>query len=219
MKISKRSFVGLAVISFVSIGLAGCSSEDTSSEKEVALVESELVETADAALAESAEPVVEKEESVIGKRSNPVPLNETIEFPVEYANEDWTETYTGMATMSISTVIRSEAALATLVSENQFNEPAPEGYEWMIFTVDMGLTEGDIDNPYTPMDMFTIIDAGGSEIPQDIYPSFDGNDFGYTAMFPDGKSTGRVAKIVKVGEDPLIVYSEGFTASYYFATH
>lgn len=214
----KKHLLSLTAMAVVSFGLFGCSTEKSSEEKEVALVETTKAES-EKATVESKEPKEEpKVESVIGKRSNPVPLGETIQFPVEYSNEDWTETFQGKATMTISDIVRGQEAMDTLIAENQFNEAAPEGFEWMIFTVTMTLVEGDIDNPYMPMDMFTIIDAGGSEVPQDIYPSFDGNDFGYTSIFPDGNASGRVAKIVKSGEDPLIVYSEGFTNTYYFAT-
>lgn len=213
MKMNKKNLSSLATLFVLGLILTGCSTGNAG-EKEVSLVESTQSEAKES----TSNKEEDKTNSQIGKRSNPVPLGETVEFPVEYANEDWSETFKGRATLSISDIIRGQEALDILMSENEFNETAPEGYEWMIFTTSMKLIEGDEDYPYVPLNIFTVIDESGSEIPQDLYATFDGNEFGFTDIFPGGTATGRIAKVVKVDEQPLLSFSEGLINTYYFST-
>lgn len=157
------------------------------------------------------------EASVIGKRSNPVPLGQAIEIPVEYSNEDWTEDYEGTISLQISGITKGQAALDTLMVENQFNEAPPEGMEWVIFDVTMKLLDGNQDTPYTTSSAFNIISSLGSEIAQDTYGTLDGNSFGYTDLFPGAEVSGRVVKYAPIGDNFLISYDENYSASFYFS--
>ena len=157
------------------------------------------------------------EASVIGKRSNPVPLGQSIEIPVEYSNEDWTENYEGTISLQINGVTKGQAAMDTLMAENQFNEAPPEGMEWVIFDVTMKLLDGNQDTPYTTSPAFDIISSSGSEIAQDTYGTLDGNEFGYTDIFPGAEASGRVVKYAPIGDNFLISYDENFSASFYFS--
>ncbi|WP_320164944.1 hypothetical protein [uncultured Trichococcus sp.] len=157
------------------------------------------------------------ESSAFGKRSNPVPLGQAIEIPVEYSNEDWTENYEGTISLQINGITKGQAALDTLMAENQFNEAPPEGMEWVIFDVTLKLLDGNQDIPYTTFPSFDIISSSGSEIAQDAYASLDGNEFGYTDLFPDAEVSGRVVKYAPIGDNFLISYDENFSASFYFS--
>jgi hypothetical protein len=167
------------------------------------------------------EPATEAESEVststVGKRSNPVPLGQAIEIPVEYSNEDWTETYEGTISLQINGITKGQAALDTLKAENQFNEAAPEGMEWVIFDVTMKLLDGNQDTPFTILPNFEIVSSSGSEIAQDAYASLDGNEFGYTDIFPGAETSGRVVKYAPIGDNFLISYDENYSASFYFS--
>lgn len=157
------------------------------------------------------------EASVIGKRSNPVPLGQAVEIPVEYSNEDWTENYEGTISLQINGITKGQAALDTLMAENQFNEAAPEGMEWVIFDVTIKLLDGNQDTPFTILPNFEIVSSSGSEIAQDAYASLDGNEFGYTDIFPGAETSGRVVKYAPIGDNFLISYDENYSASFYFS--
>ena len=158
------------------------------------------------------------ESSAVGKRSNPVPLGQAIEIPVKYSNDDWTENYEGKVSLQINSITKGQAALDTLMAENQFNEPAPEGMEWVIFDVTMKLLDGNQDTPYTTSPAFDIISSVGSEIAQDTYGTLDGNEFDYTDIFPGAEVSGRVVKYAPIGDSFLISYDEGYSTSYYFSS-
>ncbi|MFZ2262916.1 MAG: DUF4352 domain-containing protein, partial [Trichococcus flocculiformis] len=157
------------------------------------------------------------ESSAAGKRSNPVPLGQAIEIPVEYSNEDWTENYEGTISLQINGITKGQAALDTLMAENQFNEAPPEGMEWVIFDVTMKLLDGNQDTPYTTSPAFDIISSSGSEIAQDTYGTLDGNEFNYNDIFPGAEVSGRVVKYAPIGDNFLISYDENFSASFYFS--
>ena len=157
------------------------------------------------------------EASVIGKRSNPVLLGQAIEIPVEYSNDDWTENYEGTISLQISGITKGQAALDILMAENQFNEAPPEGMEWVIFDVTMKLLDGNQDTPFTILPNFEIVSSSGSEIAQDAYASLEGNEFGYTDIFPGAEASGRVVKYAPIGDNFLISYDENFSASFIFS--
>jgi hypothetical protein len=168
---------------------------------------------------EGTEPVDETstEDLAAGKRSNPVPLGQAIEIPVEYSNEDWTENYEGTISLQVNGITKGQAALDTLMAENQFNEAPPEGMEWVIFDVTMKLLDGNQDTPFTILPNFEIVSSSGSEIAQDAYASLDGNEFGYTDIFPGAEVSGRVVKYAPIGDNFLISYDENYSASFYFS--
>lgn len=157
------------------------------------------------------------ESSAVGKRSNPVSLGQAIEIPVTYSNEDWTENYEGTISLQINGITKGQAALDTLMAENQFNEAPPEGMEWVIFDVTLKLLDGNQDTPYTTFPPFDIISSSGSEIAQDAYASLDGNEFGYSDIFPGAEASGRVVKYAPTGDNFLISYDENYSASFYFS--
>lgn len=168
---------------------------------------------------ESSESKVEADENDnLGKRSNPVPISEWIEFQdIYYESLESFDEIEGTYKLRITEVERGESAFEQLKSENQFNEPAPEGYEWIIATFEIEMLTGDEDAPYSLAPYITVMSSSGNEVPQDDYGTLDGNEFGYVDLFPGGTHSGRVTNYVPEGDEALLVYEYGFDSSIYFS--
>jgi hypothetical protein len=80
----------------------------------------------------------------------------------------------------------------------------------------MKLLDGNQDTAYTTSPAFDIISSSGSEIAQDTYGTLDGNEFGYTDLFPGAEASGRVVKYAPMGDNFLISYDENYSAAFYF---
>lgn len=157
----------------------------------------------------------EKEQkSVLGKRSNPAPVDTPVSIKSTVYSNDSDEQAEGQFEIKINNIIRGEEAFKQLAAENQFNEAAPEGYEWLLFTVTLGVK---IDNPdiaHYVAPTFNVFDMNGSPVPQDIsvvVPS----EFGNTDVYDGGSVTGNEAVIVPVGQDVLIEYDDFGTGAFF----
>lgn len=149
-----------------------------------------------------------EETTELGKRSNPVPLGETITFSTNYYT-DAEDKIPASVSMVLSNVIRGDDAYNFLMEANQFNEAAPEGYEWIIFDVSLKLDEGSVDDPYRVSNTFNVIDSSGSEVTQSGYASFaNGEEFGWVDIYEGGKATGKTAVIAPVGDTSLVEFSD-----------
>ena len=159
------------------------------------------------------EEVVESEKadtgSAVGKRSNPAPLDEPQEVAVQYYDDNGEE-IDGKVMITVSNVVRGEEAYNQLLEENEFNEDAPEGHEWVIFDVKMTLEEGSMDEPFnTSMINIIPISSDGSEVPQTSYATFtDGTDFGWKDLYEGGTDSGKVGKIVPIDDETTIKLSD-----------
>ncbi|GGA71467.1 hypothetical protein [Ornithinibacillus halotolerans] len=145
--------------------------------------------------------------SNLGKRSNPVPVGESVTLSSNVYSDDGEEAK-GEFTISLTNFQRGQEVMDFLLSENQFNEQPPEGHEWMMFDVSI---EANIDNPdisYYVAPSFNVLDANGSPVPQDIYPTFDTGEFGYEDLYDGGKLTGKAAVVVPTDEEVLVEYSD-----------
>lgn len=147
--------------------------------------------------------------SAVGKRSNPAPLNEPQEMEVRYYDND-SEGIDGKVMITVSNVMRGEEAYNQLIEENEFNDAAPEGHEWVIFDVKMTLEEGSMDDPFnTSMISITPISSDGSEVPQNTYATFaDGTDFGWKDIYEGGTDSGKVGKIIPINDETTIEISD-----------
>lgn len=214
-------FIALVII-VVSVALFGGeddesdTSDTASTEDVVENVEAEDTDSEEELEEEVAEEPKEKEASNVGKRSNPVPLGTAFQFEDTYSDDDF-NSLDAVFELTVLDVIRGDEAYDILVSENQFNEPAPEGMEWAIISLEGRLIEGDEDVPYTVVPWFSVVDSSGSEISQDDYGTFDGNEYGYVDLFPGGTTTGRIAKYIPLGDDTLLVLDEFWGSGIYFS--
>lgn len=204
MKLKRLLMLFLSVL--LTVFLMACGGNGT---EEPSDVENENLEEPDS---------IEMEEDNLGKRSSPVPVGKWIEFTDTYYEslDSWDE-IEGHFKLRITEVIRGDEALYQLMEENQFNEPAPDGNEWIIVNFEIEMLEGDEDVAYTVSPYISVLSSSGNEIPQDNYGTLDGNEFGYVDLFPGGIHSGRQAKYVPVGDDSLLVYETGFDKSIYFS--
>ncbi|WP_368646218.1 hypothetical protein AB4027_04880 [Alkalibacterium putridalgicola] len=148
----------------------------------------------------------------LGKRTNPVPLNESIQFTVQIVDYE-AEEYNpeeGLLEVTLSNPVTGDDAYAFLLEENQFNEEAPEGYEWIVFDIEATLLEGDENIPYMPMPTISTVSESGAESPDGHYATLN-NEFGYIDLFDGGTTSGKQAAIAPVDEPYLIKWSEEST--------
>lgn len=143
----------------------------------------------------------EVDKSNWGKRSSPVPLGESIEvIDKEYGAE---ETFSARLNLKIDNIIRGEEAYDILISENRFNEPAPEGLEWAIIELEVEYLNGSEDYPYSPRIRFDIFDATGKQVDQSDWGTLSVH-FSDTDIFPGVTHSGREVYLVPEGEDFLL---------------
>ena len=161
---------------------------------------------------------LEESSSNLGKRSNPVPIGQWIEFEdTYYESLESFDAIDGKFKLRITGVERGEEATEQLIKENQFNQAAPEGHEWVIASLEIEMLEGDEDAPYTVVPFISIVSSSGNEISQDDWATLDGNEFGHVDLFPGGSHSGRITKYIPDGDDSLMVYEFMLDSSIYFS--
>lgn len=154
----------------------------------------------------------------LGKRSNPVPIGEWIEFKdTYYESIESSDQIEGTFKLRITEVERGDSAFEQLIEENEFNEPAPEGHEWIIAHFETEMLDGDEDSPYTVVPFINVMSSSGNEVSQDEYGTLDGDEFGYVDLFPGGSHSGRVTNYVPEGDESLLVYEYGLESGIYFS--
>ena len=87
---------------------------------------------------------VEKEKAM-GTRSNPLPFGDTITVK-ENIYDDSFNAYASSLEITLLDTIRGEEAWTILKEENEFNEPAEEGYEYVLVKVKGFLKESETDD-------------------------------------------------------------------------
>lgn len=158
-----------------------------------------------------------EETSVVGKRSNPIPLGNTATWDLTYYGSGG-ERVQGNVSLTFSEVVRGDEAYNSLLTFNRFNKVAPEGYEWLYFTATLTLNEGSADIPYTVTPNFIVFDSSGSEVSQSEYATFlSGEEFGFKSLFVGGTATGKVGKFVPIDDKVLIEYRDWNNEDLFFA--
>lgn len=159
----------------------------------------------------------EESDSNVGKRSNPVSLGEKVQMTVNiYESIDSFDSEEGILEVAITNIIDGDEAFDFIMNENQFNDEAPEGYQWIILDVEATLVEGSEDNPYTPIPYITTVSDSGEETPDlGVYASIE-NEFGWNDLFNGGSTSGKIAVLAPTAEDYLIKWDEGFINSIFF---
>lgn len=147
----------------------------------------------------------EAKESEVGNRSNPVPLGKSATWNVLYGDSN-DEPIEGTITTTISDIVRGDEAYQQLLTDNEFNEEAPEGYEWLLFNLKLTLDDGSDDDAFNTSQISIIpIASDGSEVDQTTYATFaEGTDFGYKDIYKGGTDEGKVGLLVPVDDDTLI---------------
>ena len=195
------------------IALVACGADTVDNEEEVVVDDIEEVETVEES---EVEEETSEKESEYGKRSNPVPVGEWVSIE-ENLYDDEDNVLDAVLDLRITDVVRGEEALGILKNENQFNEEAPDGHEWVIVSLEAKLVEGDEDVPFNVYPWFSIIDSTGSEVSQDDWGTLDGDEYGYVDLFEGGETSGRYVFYTLEGDDTLLSYEQFLNGSTYFS--
>jgi len=169
----------------------------------------------------AAKEVVEKEaeeivvEKPIGTRSNPLPFGETITVK-ENIYDDSYNAYESLLEITLLETIRGDAAWAIIEKENMYNEPAAEGFEYVLIKVKGFLKESktDDDSLYFSNMSFNFVSNEGEvyEWVSAVVPNELSKE-----LYNGGAGEGFIANQVKIGDDFKVSYdsSEGSPVFFY----
>jgi len=154
--------------------------------------------------------------SAVGKRSNPVLNGQTASFDLTYYDDTYNK-IPGNASITLANPVRGQAAYDALMSYNQFNSPAPEGLEWLIFDVNLTLNAGSPDYAFNSGSIyFKVIGSDGSQVDQNEWGVLD-DDFGNNDLYAGGTDWGQEAVLVPIGDTGVLIEANGFsTPSVFF---
>lgn len=178
--------------SLLMIFSAACASEETGVEtKEKTASEPEK---------KTEEKKEEKKESAKGSRSNPVTFKEAAVISQDIYDDN-SDSYKAKLELSILEVTRGQQAFDILKKENEFNEPAPDGFEWVLVKAKGKVVEAETeDHPYwLSGSNFKFVGSDGKVSNEDV-----------SAVVPDeladelyngAEGEGFFAGVVKVNDD------------------
>jgi len=137
-------------------------------------------------------------------RSTPAPVNTTI----TYNHEDYTSKYS--AQFSVGEVIRGDAAWQMIKQRNQFNDPAPEGLEYVLAKISVKVLSN--DNPNEALNFneyhFKLISSEGKEYDS---PSVVTPEELSLKLYPGASGSGYVALLVsKSDKNPVLTYGRDY---------
>ncbi|WP_438317281.1 hypothetical protein [Sporosarcina sp. FA9] len=194
--------------------LAACGDIDEKNSREVTPTN----EFGATAVTEATEEEVEVEEVVekpVGTRSNPLPFGDTITVK-ENIYDDSFNSYESALDITLLELIRGEAAWEVIKNENMFNEPAAEGFEYVLIKAKGFLKESETDDDslyFSNMNFKFVSNEGevyewGSVvIPNELSKE----------LYNGGTGEGFIANQVKIGDDFKLSYdsSEGSPVFFY----
>jgi len=158
----------------------------------------------------SQKPETDEEEK--GTRTNPVPFGESAMRLIDINDPDQNF---GFLRLTLSNLISGEEAYNFLLNENQFNEQAPEGYQWIVFDVTAELIEGSENEPYVSYPQISTVSESGSESPDGHYAVVN-EEYGGDDLYKGGTNTGKIATIAPVDEDYTIKWIEDYGEPVFF---
>ncbi|WP_235991745.1 hypothetical protein [Metabacillus schmidteae] len=191
--------------------LGGCG-QDT---KDITVDEEEKQQTD--ASEESEEPENKEEtESKLGSRSNPVPFKKTATVDDELYNDEG-DSFPIKFDLTIVEVDRGDAAYKKLVSMNEYNEAAPEGYEWVLAKTKVKFVESATEDLAFHIDgimNFTMVSENGDIYSGDIIGTTE-PDFSFE-MYVGSEKEGYISGLVKTGEKAQLRYEEMLGGQVFF---
>lgn len=140
----------------------------------------------------------ESTDSNQGKRSNPYTLADTFEMDVQYSDPD-SDDYApidGRIKVTFNNVTTGQEAQDFLTSENEFNDQAPEGFQWMVFDTSVELLEGSEDVPFNLFLTEQIYDADGASVDNSEHMAFSNNQLSDQSIFPGATAQGNIVLLV-----------------------
>jgi len=190
--------------------LAACGDIDEKNDREVTPKNEEG--------AEAEKEVAEKEvikEKPVGTRSNPLPFGETITVK-ENIYDDSYNAYESYLEITLLESIRGEEAWAIILKENMYNEPAADGFEYVLMKVKGFLKESETedDSLYFSNMNFNFVSNEGEvyEHASVVVPNELSKE-----LYSGGTGEGFIANQVKIGDDFKVSYdsSEGSPVFFY----
>lgn len=210
LKLNKRFILLIVgVLTLLLLAACGQDTEDNTTSDESQQVETEPPAETEAEPDGIEEPVEEEEtEPEIGTRSNPVPLHSTATIDSELYNDEG-ESFPVKFDLTVTEVMRGESAYEALRSMNEFNDPAPEGYEWVLAKTKVNFVESETEDLSLFIDgimNFDMVSESGDIYSGDIIGTTD-PDFSFE-MYVGSEKEGYIADLVKTGEDAQLRYEE-----------
>jgi hypothetical protein len=203
MKNILNNWVSLSIFVLFAIALLGACGQDT---QDITLKEdgNKQEET------KKTEATEKKEEtkSKLGSRSNPVPFQVTATVDDELYNDNG-DALPIKFDLTVLEVVRGDAAYQSLKSMNEFNETAPEGYEWVLAKTKVKFIESETEDLAFNIDgtmNFEMVSESGDIFSGDIYASTE-PDFSFE-MYVGNEKEGYIARLVKIGENAQLRYEE-----------
>ncbi|WP_010676881.1 hypothetical protein [Bacillus timonensis] len=203
----------LIAIGFLSIFLLVACGQDT---KDIEVKEDEPQQ--EQAETEKADDTEKKEntESKLGSRSNPVPFQKTATVDDELYN-DQGDAFAIKFDLTVLEVTRGEEAFNKLKGMNEYNEPAPEGYEWVLAKTKVKFVESETQDIPLFIDgvmNFTMVSESGDIFSGDVYAVTD-PDFSFE-MYVGNEKEGYISGLVKTGEKAQLRYEEFLGGNVFF---
>lgn len=194
--------LGIAMILLV----AGCGDIDEKNDREVNSAQDTGKEVNEEA---EVEEEVEEKEKAVGVRSNPLPFGDTITVK-ENIYDDSFNAYASSFEITLLEVIRGDEAWKVIEEENPYNEPAEEGYEYVLVKAKGVLTESETEDDFlwaSSMN-FDFVSSGGEVY--DWVSVVTPNEF-EKELYNGGTVEGYISGQVKTGDDFKVSYnsSEG----------
>lgn len=158
-----------------------------------------------------------KEDNKVGTRSNPVKLNEVATIKTKTMDDDYND-YETTVDLSVEKVIRGEEAQSQLKKMNEFNEDAPEGYEWVLVSAKVKVVDSETeDHPFTidGIMYFKFVSESGDVYSGDIVGTTE-PEFSFE-MYKGNEKEGYIAGLVKTGEKASLEYDPMVSSSVFFS--
>ena len=139
----------------------------------------------------------EEEKSKLGSRTNPVPSQTTATVDDELYDDEG-NSYAIKFDLAVSEVIHGDAAYQKLLSMNEFNDLAPEGYEWVLAKTKVKFVEsetGDLSFHIDGIMNFDMVSESGDIYSGDIVGTTE-PDFSFE-MYVGNEKEGYISGLVK----------------------
>lgn len=148
--------------------------------------------------------------SEIGKRSNPVSYGDTMYMIGTFTDRDANyEEFDANVEITIIETFRGEEAWELISSENQFNDPAPEGKEYIINRVKIVMNNATNENLKTEFNSheFDYISDQGASYSVDSQVIPDKLD---VELYNNGEAEGNIFGLVNIDDLPLLRFNSTF---------
>jgi hypothetical protein len=154
--------------------------------------------------------------SKLGSRSNPVPFKTTATVEDEMYNDNG-DSFPIKIDLTVLEVVRGDAAFQKLKSMNEYNEEAPEGYEWVLAKTKVKLIESETQDYAFLIDgimNFKMVSESGDIYSGDLVGTTE-PDFSFE-MYVGNEKEGYISGLVKTGEKAQLRYEQLMDGQVFF---